>query len=133
MKFKYKKYSPQILRPVIPIDISYKEKSIRHEVLIDSGADKNILNAEMGEYLGINVKKGRISKVAGITGVGEPYYLHSINITLGGYTYRIETGFKYEYRWSFGLLGQMGFFNLFIVKFDYRKGEIEIFPRKEIN
>jgi len=45
MKFRYKKYGPSILRPIIPIEIVYKDKSVPYEVLIDSGADFCIFDA----------------------------------------------------------------------------------------
>lgn len=52
-------------RPIILIEVIYKRSSIRHEVLIDSGADYCVFNAEIGEALGIDVKKanGIYSKV----------------------------------------------------------------------
>jgi|GEM_PF-6127476 len=31
MKFHYKKYSPEILRPVIPVVIKYKNKEVAYE------------------------------------------------------------------------------------------------------
>jgi hypothetical protein len=34
---------------------------------------------------------------------------------------------------GYGILGQKGFFNLFVVKFDYRKAEVEIKAKTEIN
>lgn len=37
MKFRYKKYG-KILRPVIPIGVSYNGISFTYEVLLDSGA-----------------------------------------------------------------------------------------------
>jgi len=41
MKFRYKKYGSGILRPVIPIEIIYKDIAVPYEVLVDSGADYN--------------------------------------------------------------------------------------------
>lgn len=58
MKFKYKKYGPGILRPVIPIEILYKSRSVPYEVLVDSGADFCIFDAEIGELVGIDVASG---------------------------------------------------------------------------
>jgi len=48
MKFKYKKYGPEILRSVIPVEILYEEYSVYYEVLIDSGADCCIFDAQIG-------------------------------------------------------------------------------------
>lgn len=69
MKFKYKKYGPKFIRPVISIRVSNKDgsKSRRYEVLIDSGADLNIFDAEIAELLGIDLESGQESFVYGIT------------------------------------------------------------------
>lgn len=39
MKFRYKKYGPGVLRPVIPIEVIKNGLEVPYEVLIDSGAD----------------------------------------------------------------------------------------------
>lgn len=39
MKFPYKRVAPGLIRPIIPIELSYQGISIPYEVLIDSGAD----------------------------------------------------------------------------------------------
>ena len=58
MKFKYKDYGYGILRPVISIEVKYKEISVPYEVLVDSGADICIFHASIGEVLGLDVEKG---------------------------------------------------------------------------
>jgi len=63
MKFKYKKYAPGILRPVIPIEIIYKNRSIPYEVLVDSGADFCIFDAQIGEILEIDITSGEQREV----------------------------------------------------------------------
>lgn len=74
MKFRYKKYGPGIVRPVIPVDLSFGERAVSYEALIDSGADLCIFPAEIGELLGIQVERGRSETVAGITGHAEIDY-----------------------------------------------------------
>jgi len=61
MKFRDKKYRPGVLKPVIPIEIIYKEKSVPYEVLIDSGADFCIFDAQIGEIL--NDRKRFVSRL----------------------------------------------------------------------
>ena len=67
MKFSYWKFPlPQkskffgssILRPIIPVQISFGGRSLKYDVLIDSGADFCIFDAEIGEYLGIDIRSG---------------------------------------------------------------------------
>ena len=53
MKFYYKKLGPDLFRPIIPINLIYRNKEISYEVLIDSGADFSIFDSEIAEVLGI--------------------------------------------------------------------------------
>ena len=56
MQFLYKKFKladgTELFKPIIPIGLLFNGKLIRYEALIDSGADFNIFNAEIGELLG---------------------------------------------------------------------------------
>ncbi|TSC83595.1 MAG: Uncharacterized protein G01um101413_973 [Parcubacteria group bacterium Gr01-1014_13] len=131
MKFKYKKYGPGILRPVIPIEITYKDRSVPYEVLVDSGADFCIFDAEIGELLGIDVRNGEPQRVGGITGVIETYYVHPITIKVGSRPYSVGAGFLPNIaRLGYGVVGQKGIFDIFVVKFDLLKEEIELKERK---
>ncbi len=130
MKFPYKKYGSGIVRPVIPIEVSYGNQSQSYEVLVDSGADMCIFSAQIGELIGIDIKRGKPFGVAGITGSVEEYYVYPVTITVGGWPYRIEVGFLPNLgRLGYGVVGQRGFFDLFTVKFDYQKGGIELNPK----
>ncbi len=127
MKFKYKKFETHILRPVIPIEIVFQGRSIHYEVLIDSGADLCLFDAEIGEVLGIEIERGPRYEIGGITGVIEYYHVHPITLKVGGWNYPVEVGFMPKMpSFGHGLVGQRGFFDLFIVKFDLIKEEIEL-------
>ena len=62
MKFRYKKYgqatSYPVIRPVITVEIKYKDNAVKYEVLVDSGADFCIFDEQIGKLLGINIKRG---------------------------------------------------------------------------
>ncbi len=132
MKFRYKKYGPGILRPVIPIEIVHRNRSVPYEVLVDSGADFCILDSQIGELLGIDIIKGEKGEVWGITGVGETYYIHLVTLKVGGWSYKIRVGFLPRIaRLGYGVVGQRGFFDIFTVKFDFVKEEIELNPRQK--
>ena len=81
--------------------------------LIDSGADRNLFPAELGEGLGINVKTGK-RKIA--TGIGDKQittYRHK-NIELffdQGFHFKTEVDFSYEMGTL--LLDGVGFFDKF--------------------
>ena len=135
MQFPYKKFKltdgSELLKPIIPIDLFFNGKLIRYEALIDSGADFNIFNAEIGEILGINIRSGKKVKFSGIAGKPFEVYLHNLTLGVGGWQYKIMAGFSYEISpYGFGILGQKGFFNLFGVKFIFSKGIIEITPEE---
>ncbi len=131
MKFRYKNYGQGILRPVIPIEIIFNNKSVSYEVLVDSGADSNIFSSEIADILGINVTKGDKAEVAGITGESKPFYFHNSNIKVGGNLHKdIRIGFLEDIgKYAYGVVGQKGFFDIFVVKFDLIKKEIELKPR----
>ena len=111
MKFHYKKYGPGVLRPVIPIELSHSGKTLVYEVLVDSGADMCIFDAQVGEVLGIDIKKGHKGLV-------------------GGWPFEIQAGFLPQMAGlGYGVVGQKGFFDNFIIKFDLLKEEIVLKPR----
>src|SRR3989344_4235373 len=110
MKLKYKQYG-SILRP-----------------LVDSGADLCIFDEEIGSYLGIDVRKGKPREVFGVGGKCSVFYIHPIIIEVGGWPFEINAGFMPSVAGKampYGLVGQKGFFENFIVKFDLLKEEIK--------
>lgn len=131
MKFRYKKYAPNVFRPVIPIEIIYKDKTVAYEVLVDSGADCNIFDAQIADILEIKLSSGKKREVAGITGTAETFYLHKLHLKVGGHLIKnVEVGFlKQMGEYSYGIVGQKGFFDIFIVKFDLIKKKIELKKR----
>lgn len=126
MKFKYKKYAPGIIRPVIPVEVCYGKQSIPYEVLVDSGADLNVFDAQIGELLGINIQSGSAQHVSGITKGSEIYYLHKIRMLVGGHEFKIKAGFKKFDRLGYGIVGQKGFFEFFKVTFDRTRETVEL-------
>ncbi len=128
MKFKYSRYGTT-LRPVIPIKLKKDSQAITYEVLVDSGADLCLFDAEIGEAIGIDIEKGKPNQVFGIGGKASVYYIHPVTIEVGGWPYEIEAGFMPSvagHTKQYGVVGQRGFFDTFIVKFDLLKEEIEL-------
>ncbi|MBI2100227.1 MAG: hypothetical protein HYT48_02735 [Candidatus Vogelbacteria bacterium] len=131
MKFSYKKYAGRYLRPVIPIEVTHGGISLKYEVLVDSGADLCIFDAEIGGLLSLDMKSGERLPVSGITGVVEYYYAHEVTIRVGGQPFKVKVGFLKNFaKFGYGVVGQVGFFDMFVVKFDLLKSEIELKPRK---
>ena len=72
MKFRYLKFPLEaahpffgiaILKPIIPVEISSRARSLRYAELVDSGADFCILYAEIGEALALDVRAGMLSPI----------------------------------------------------------------------
>lgn len=131
MKFRYKNYGQGILRPVIPNEVIFNNRSVIYEVLVDSGADSNIFSSEIADILDINLQKGEKGEVAGITGESKFFHFHQVDIKIGGNLYQnIRVGFLKEIgEYAYGVVGQRGFFDIFVVKFDLLKKEIKLKPR----
>ena len=131
MNFRYKKFG-KFLRPVIPIKIKNKDRFVSYEVLIDSGADLCIFDAEIGELINLDVESGKREIVGGIAGQTAEYFIHPVEIEVGGWLYKIEAGFlrRVAGGFNYGVVGQRGFFDIFVVKFDLSKEEIELKTRK---
>lgn len=141
MKFNYFKFPlPQrseffgetILRPIIPVEICVGSQSVNYAALMDSGADFCIFDAEIGEYLGLDIESGTKEIFGGIQEGGIAYgFLHEVILKVGGWDYRTIVGFSYDIaKYGYGILGQKGFFDIFVVRFDLVKEEIELKERR---
>ncbi len=58
MKFQYKKlgqnrFGEDVIRPIIPVKLKNRDREILYHVLVDSGADICILDAEIAELISI--------------------------------------------------------------------------------
>lgn len=139
MKFKYSKFPAQpseafpeikeVWRPVIPIKIINKSKEYGYLALVDSGADFCIFHGDIGDLLGIPVKKGKTSPLYGVTtGKGKVYY-HNLDLEIGGWKINSYVGFSYDLKYPLGILGQKGFFEFFQVMFDFKKKVVDLRPK----
>ncbi|MBU4299369.1 hypothetical protein KJ636_04965 [Patescibacteria group bacterium] len=139
MRFPYLKQpnflNPQklwISRPIIPIRISYKNNFLNISALIDSGADFCLFHSEIGRKLGFEIEKGKPLKFFGIEGSSINAYLHSVEIQIIGVERSVIIPVAFTE--SFGvvaILGQVGFFDNFRIKFEKDHDIIEIMPVKK--
>lgn len=125
--FPKRKY---LLRPIIPVSINSNNRKLRFEALIDSGADYTIFPGGLGRILGLEIESGKKDSIIGVSGEVVKVYFHPVTIDVGGWPFNILAGFADGMNQNYGILGQKGFFDLFIVKFDLEKKEIELKPRK---
>lgn len=140
MKFDYSKiilprrsdfFGASLLKPIIPVSIETGGRSIRYAALIDSGADFCIFHHEIGEALGLDIRSGEKLSFGGIQQADfASAYLHDVTIVVGGWKYNTTVGFSDEIAdESYGVLGQKGFFDIFVIRFDFVKEEIELRER----
>ncbi|GAC1370930.1 MAG: hypothetical protein NVSMB39_4290 [Candidatus Saccharimonadales bacterium] len=125
MRFPYKRYPDKLERPVIPVKIATADRWINYEVLIDSGADICIFDAELAELLGLELKNGEYAAVRGATGELQDVYIHPVEVTVGPHTFGIRVAFMAT-PGPYGLAGQRGFFSQFRITFDQLEGYVEL-------
>jgi len=128
MKFKYKSFG-ETLRPVIPITLIHKGVSVESEAIVDSGSDHCFFDAEVGNSLGITTSNSEIKEVFGIGGNASLYYVHPVKVRLGDTLLDIKAGFVSKIGgqvFRYGVLGQEGFFDRFVVRFDLSKEMVEL-------
>lgn len=113
---------------MIPVEVRYQDQSVLYEVLVDSGADGCFFDRQIADALGIDVDQGEAGTIQGITGEPRTFYKHTIELSVGGHTVEAVVGFMELPEEGHGAVGQQGFFEHFVVKFDYQKKEVEIKP-----
>ena len=132
MKFGYTRYG-SVLRPVIPITLRHGDAEAGDHVLVDSGADMCLFDEEIGAALGLPIRRGTMKTVFGVGGKSSVYYVHRVEVGVGGKFQEIEAGFMPNVAGNvmpYGLVGQAGFFDRFIVSFDLLRGEVQLKERK---
>ncbi len=120
-----------VSRPVIDVLLRWNGKSIKYSAIVDSGADYCVFHAEVGELLGLSVKKGKKLTFYGTSGSPQNAYFHTIQIEIAGWPMDLYCGFSYDMQTlPYGLLGQTGFFDRFKVEFDYHNKRLELKPKR---
>ena len=74
-----------ILKPIIPVRVVVNKKELNYAALIDSGADFCIFDADIGEYLGLDIESGEYIEFGGIQDRGgAKAFLHDVSLNIGG-------------------------------------------------
>ncbi len=139
MKFPYLKFPAnpnpafpdhkQAKRPVLPIEVSHNNRSVRYFALIDSGADFCIFHASVAEYLNIDTRQGKKLEYFGIEGNKQEAFFHNVDLCfVGGQKFTAYVGFSFDFNTNmpYGVLGQREFFEKYKIIFDYSSSDIEI-------
>lgn len=102
-----------IHRPYIPVRLQYNRKIEKTPFLclIDSGADRNLFPAELGDILGIHIRSGRKRFHIGIGGKSLESFIHEVTLYVGTYKILTEVDFSFEHK--IPILGRNTFFRHF--------------------
>jgi hypothetical protein len=103
---------------VLPVKIIYNHAtSARFETVVDTGSDYCLFHASIGASIGIKILSGPEGDLGGvISGTRSKVYYHNVKLVVGTDIVEIKAGFSWDL--SENLLGQIGFFDNFIVTFD---------------
>ena len=129
MDFPYKQYGKLFFRPVIPVFLTADGNSFGYEALLDSGADYSIFPAEIARELGINFEAGTKTEFGGIGKDGKKPvgYFHKITLQLESDSFETLVAFSDDIAdYGYGVLGQIGFFDHFTVKFMYQDRKVRV-------
>lgn len=125
MTFKYLEFTPEIFRPVIPVMLKSPARFMIYAALIDSGADYCIFGLDVADALEIKPN----SEKAKFLGAGNELiegFWGVVEIRIGGTTYGTRVIFADISDFGHGILGQIGFFNQFDVRLNYKNLLIDI-------
>lgn len=98
--------------PFVPIQLSFKGATRGFYALVDSGAERNLFPAELGEAIGIEVKLGKETSIFGIGQHEIEGYTHVVNLRLGSIA-NFDTEVDFSFEQDVPLLGRKGFFDFF--------------------
>ena len=99
----------EVFRPTVPIKIGFGKKvSFAFQALVDSGSDRNLFPASIGEITGLNIRKGVKLEIMGIGRVKIISFTHEVTLYIEKCTFDVEIDFSYDQ--EVPLLGRNGFF-----------------------
>ena len=136
MKYKYSTAydpsdptAPHKRRPVLEIELYGHKNSVSiFGALVDSGADSILINSEFAKYVGIDFTRAK--KKGGVTGIDgqimDTYFIDTeIKIKEFNEKIKVEVGFVNGLAIN-ALLGQVGFFDNYRIKFERDHNAFEI-------
>lgn len=128
MTFDYFQFTPNLIRPIIPIILHSPTNFMLYSALIDSGADYCIFSLDIADLLQIKLKPQNKIKFVGVGKDKVAGYWGEITIRIGNISYQTEVIFAEISDFGHGILGQNGFFDHFDVRLSYKNQAIELNP-----
>ncbi|MCM8799040.1 MAG: retropepsin-like domain-containing protein [Candidatus Omnitrophica bacterium] len=111
--------------PLIDLKLKTPKSEIKIKALVDSGATYSVFRAEVADYLGLEIEKGKAIYLDGVGGkiLG---YVHNISGCIGDKLYKFKIIFTRELTASFNILGRDNFFLPFLITFCEKEKKIII-------
>ena len=107
-------------RPYIPVTLRSQKRMMQPLLaLVDSGADFCLFDGELSYLLDIDLTKLEKMSLSGVAGAAEGYIAHiEIGIKETFFPVPVVFSFDFSPKGFGGVIGQIGFFDNFIVQFD---------------
>ncbi|MBI4355729.1 MAG: retropepsin-like domain-containing protein [Candidatus Omnitrophica bacterium] len=109
--------------------MSVGQQRIAYEALVDSGADYSIFHAQIGEALGLDIRRGSRVTFAGVGGVAQEGFRHRIELDIQQQRFASHVVFAPGLKIPYGILGQEDLFERFVIVFDHKHGWLDLKPR----
>lgn len=134
MRYKYRQIrsvenpDDTFLEPIIPVALRYGGGRTSTFALIDSGAQLCLFHSSIAKVLGIDLRSGREVSIKSLSPYMIPAYIHKVHLVLQNEPgVDIEIGFiEADLIADGGILGQLGFFDEFDVRFQRWQNSIWI-------
>lgn len=119
---------PIFSRPILPITLFGPAGTFEiADAIVDSGADFSLFHSSYAEQVGIDLRKGT---AVSISGIGSDVYgtLIDAKISIEKSEKNLEIPIIFSDDINMVLLGQIGFFDAYTVRFERKKGFFYIVP-----
>lgn len=117
-----------VYRPIIEVKLISRTRSVSTWALLDSGSDSTLINKQIGKQLGIDYKSCSIGSAQGIAGPSQKTWKAEIDIEVDGFPGNPKRArVQFIDLANVGiLLGHVGFFEFFDVRFRTSRNQFEI-------
>lgn len=106
------------LRPLIDIALVHTGGSANVRVLVDSGSPYNLIDFPFSRRIGVDLDEDEWEPIT-IAGGTRRAVFATVSLVLPDFDpIRVPVGFIRDWEWPYGIVGQRGFFDQFLVTFD---------------
>lgn len=114
--------------PLLKVTLFHQEKKVNVLAMIDSGADISVFNLGYAQALGIDLSQCDPVVVSGVEGTPQDCYRTTIDLEPEGLPRITLQALFIDSMGVDGLLGQEGFFDQHVIRFDRQNDSFEITP-----